>query len=239
MVLTLFKLRMKQFLLGLVTNKRSENMGKGGKIAFGALFVFLILYFAGVMGGLSFALSTAFGETNYAWLYFAFNGVLAFVLCFVGSVFAAMNYLYKATDNELLLSMPVKPGHILLSRMMVLLVENYIFGFIVLVPAGIVWAIMQSFTFVGAVFYVIGVLLIPVLSLTVSCIVGWILMTVSSKFKNKKIITVIIFIVLFGAYMLFASKWGEYLEQLMLNGSAVAVAFEKYMFPFYHFGKGA
>ena len=237
MVLTLFKLRMKQFLVGLVTNKRSENMGKGGKVAFGALFVFLILCFAGVMAGLSFALSTAFGETEYAWLYFAFNGVLAFALCFVGSVFAAMNYLYKAKDNELLLSMPVKPGQILLSRMLVLLVENYIFGFIVLIPAGIVWAIMQSFTFVGAIFYIIGMLAIPVLSLTVSCIVGWILMTVSSKFKNKKIITVVIFAALFGAYMLFASKWGEYLEQLMLNGSAVAAAFESYVLPFYHFGK--
>ena len=238
MVITLFKLRMKQFLAGLVTSKKlGKNAGKGGKIALGALFVFLILYFAGVMAGLSFALSTAFGETDYAWLYFAFNAVLAFALCFVGSVFAAMNYLYKATDNELLLSMPVKPGYILLSRMLVLLVENYIFGFIILVPAGIVWAVMQSFTFVGAVFYIIGVLLIPVLSLTVSCVVGWILMTVSSKFKNKKIITVVIFIVLFGAYMLFASKWGEYMESLMLNGSAVAGAFEKYVLPFYHFGK--
>lgn len=238
MVLTLFKLRMKQFLAGLVTSKKlGKTAGKGGKIALGALLVFLVLYFAGMMGALAVSLCMAFDGTDFAWLYFAFVAVMAFLLCFVGSVFTATNYLYKAKDNEFLLSMPVKPGAILLSRIMVLLVENYVFAFIILIPSGIVWAVMQSFTFCGLLCYVLGVLLLPLMSLTMSCIFGWIIMTVSSKFKNKKIITLVLFVVLFGAYMIFCSEWATLIEKLLINGAAVAAVFAKYLFPFYHLGK--
>lgn len=240
MVLTLFKLRMRQLLAGLLTSKKlGKTSGKSGKIALGALFVFLILYFAVMVGALSASLCLAFGGTDYAWLYFAFVGVLAFLLCFVGSVMAAVNYLYKAKDNELLLSMPIKPGAILLSRMLMLLVENYVFAFVILIPAGIVWAIMQSFTFGGLICFVLGVLLLPLMSLTLSCIFGWIIMTLSSKFRNKKIITLVFFVVLFGAYMIFCAEWATLIEKLILNGAAVAAVFAKYLFPFYHFGKAA
>ena len=45
MVLTLFKLRMRQLLAGLLTSKKlGKTPGKGGKIALGALFVFLVIY---------------------------------------------------------------------------------------------------------------------------------------------------------------------------------------------------
>ena len=231
---------MKQFLAGLVTSKKlSKTTGKGGKIALAALLIFLIIYFASMMGVLAGSLCVSFGGTDYAWLYFAVTSCMAFMLCFVGSVFAAVNYLYKAKDNELLLSMPVKPGAILISRMLVLLVENYGFALIVLVPTGIVWAMMQSFTFGGLVCFVLGVLLLPLMSLTVSCIFGWIIMTVSSKVRNKKFITLVFFVVLFGAYMIFCSEWATLIEKLIMNGAAVAAVFGKYLFPFYHFGKAA
>ncbi|MBQ9858855.1 MAG: hypothetical protein IJO77_07640, partial [Oscillospiraceae bacterium] len=150
-----------------------------------------------MVGAQCASLCLAFGETDFAWLYFAFTSAMAFMLCFVGSVFAATNYLYKAKDNELLLSMPVKPGAILLSRMLILLVENYGFAFIVLIPAGIVWAVMQSFTVGGLVCFILGTLLLPLLSLTVSCVFGWLIMTVSSKVRNKKIITLVFAVALF------------------------------------------
>ena len=240
MVLTLFKLRMRQLLNGFLTSKKTgKNTGKGGKIAIGALYIFLIIYFAVMMGALAASLCMAFGGTDYAWLYFAFVGVMAFMLCFVGSIMVAVNYLYKAKDNELLLSMPIKPGAILLSRMLMLLVENYIFAFVVLVPAGIVWAIIQSFTVGGLICFVLGVLILPLMSLTLSCVFGWIIMTLSSKFRNKKIITLVFFVVLFGAYMLFCAEWAAFIEKLIMNGAVVAAVFEKYLFPFYHFGKAA
>ncbi|MBQ4039914.1 MAG: hypothetical protein IJC91_02160 [Oscillospiraceae bacterium] len=240
MVLTLFKLRMRQLLAGMVTSKKAgKTVGKGGKIALAALYVFLIIYFACMVGALCASLCLAFGETDFAWLYFAFTSAMAFMLCFVGSVFAATNYLYKAKDNELLLSMPVKPGAILLSRMLMLLVENYGFAFIVLIPAGIVWGVMQSFTVGGLVCFILGTLLLPLLSLTVSCIFGWIIMTVSSKVRNKKIITLVFAVALFAAYMWFCSQITTVMEKLIMNGAAMAAVFEKYLFPFYHFGKAA
>ena len=63
MVLTLFKLRMRQLLNGFLTSKKTgKNTGKGGKIAIGALYIFLIIYFAVMMGALAASLCMAFGE---------------------------------------------------------------------------------------------------------------------------------------------------------------------------------
>lgn len=240
MVFTLFKLRISEFISGMLTNKKLGGAkGKNSKIALGVLWIVVILMFAGMAGGLCVTLSLAFGGTEFAWLYFAIAAVMACALCFVGSIFAAMSYLYKAKDNELLLSMPIKPGYVLLSRMLVLLAENYGFAFIILIPAGIVWCITQSVTFGGAICYIIGVLVLPLLSLSLSCIFGWLIMLVSSKMRRKKIVTLVLAAAAFGAYMWFCTAWADIMEKMLMNGAAVAVVFEKYMFPFYHFGKAA
>ncbi|MBQ8831584.1 MAG: hypothetical protein IJ017_08295 [Oscillospiraceae bacterium] len=240
MVLTLFKLRMREFVSNMFVSKKSgKAMGKSSKIAFAVLMVFLLVMFAGMMAGLSVSLCFAFGGTDYAWLYFALVAAMAFMLCFIGSIFAAMNYLYKAKDNELLLAMPIKPGAILLSRMLVLLVENYGFAFIVLIPAGIVWCVMQPVAFGGVVCYIIATLVLPLLALTLSCVFGWLIMLVSSKLKSTKAVTLLFAVALFGAYMWFCSSWVTFLEKLIMNGEAVAAVFEKYLFPFYHFGKAS
>ena len=55
-------------------------------------------------------------------------GIMALALAVFGSVFMTQTQLYDAKDNELLLSMPIRPLHILMSRMAVLLVLTGVFS---------------------------------------------------------------------------------------------------------------
>lgn len=239
MILTLYKLRMHELISGMLTSKKRRSTSADSKAPMAALYIFLALIFVGMAALLCVSLCIAFSDTEYAWLYFAFTAALAFSLCFIGSVFAAMNYLYSAKDNELLLSMPIKPGDILLSRMLMLLTENYLFAFIVLIPAGIVWCIFKSVTLAGVICYILCTLFLPLLSLTLSCFFGWIIKLITTKMRSKKAITLVIYICFFAAYMWFCSSWTDFLEKLIANGNAVAAVFSKYLFPFYHFGKAS
>ena len=59
------------------------------------------------------------------WLYFSLMGIMVIVICFMGSVFMTQNIVYNASDNDLLLSMPIEPRDILLSRVFTILIFDY------------------------------------------------------------------------------------------------------------------
>ena len=98
------------------------------------------------------------------WLYFAFSGIVVFSLCFLGSVFLAQKQIYEANDNEVLLSMPIKPIHIILSRILSLLGLNYLYALATTVPAIIVYIFDVGFNLGVFIVFVLLLLFLPFLS---------------------------------------------------------------------------
>jgi ABC-2 type transport system permease protein len=98
---------------------RSRTAKKRGP-AFMALIALLALYvvatFFFMFGTMFYQLSGPLFSSGYGWFYFALMGISVFAFCFVGSVFAAQNQIFNAKDNDLLLSLPVRPSSILVSR---------------------------------------------------------------------------------------------------------------------------
>ncbi len=84
-------------------------------------------------------------EAGLNWLYFAIMGIVGILLSFIGSVMMTKSQLYDAKDNELLLSMPISPGQILAGRLLSLLLLNYIYQSFVMIPAGVIYRIMEGF----------------------------------------------------------------------------------------------
>ena len=122
-----------------------------------SLVLFILLFAAimvGILGGmftfLSVTLCKAFVPMGFGWLHFAIMGLLAILLGAFGSVFNTFSSLYLSKDNELLLSMPVRPGLILLSRMAAMLAMNFVFELVVALPvfsasaARIFWSVSVS-----------------------------------------------------------------------------------------------
>ena len=78
-----------------------------------------------------------------------------------GTVFTAKAQLFEAKDNELLLSLPVRPRDILASRMVSLLLWNLLFGVLVAVPALLAWTQAARLPALGFVSFI---LLLPALA---------------------------------------------------------------------------
>ena len=145
--------------------KRKRNVG--------LLYAFLAIYLALVFGFLFWnsygTLFDAYCRTlSLDWLYFAMSASSAAMLGVVGSVFITQTQLFDAKDNELLLSMPIKPSTILISRLITLYAWSFFFGAVSSVPAFAVYMVGKSLPVSGIVVFALELFLVPLLSLTVS-----------------------------------------------------------------------
>ena len=78
------------------------------------------------------------------WLFFAIMGLMALAMGVFGSVFNTYAGLYQGKDNDMLLSMPIPPAYILLSRMVGVYAMAMLYSGMVYLPAAIVyWFVAQ------------------------------------------------------------------------------------------------
>ena len=213
MLKTLIKVQLKSMFS--VSTKGDKKPGEGKKILYGILVVYVIVVFAGLFGGMFLGIVEPFGALGLDWLYFALMGILAFLLCFIGSVFLTQTQIYDAKDNELLLSMPIPVKFILLSRVAALLIINYVYEILVVAPALVVFIWKKSLTPGILLAFVIVVALVPVFAVTVSAAVGWIIAFVSSKMSNKNLVVTVLTVVLFMGYMYVCFNLQKYITYLM------------------------
>ena len=144
MIKTIFDL-VKIKITGGVTSMISFMRGREAKttgFSFGTALILSIVIIAFLfMMVFSFGLAMVVGfqmaMNNCLWLYYPLAFVVSTVFAFVGTVFAAQSYLFESEDNELLLSMPIKPSAVLVSRILSLYVLNFVYSTIILLPVGI------------------------------------------------------------------------------------------------------
>lgn len=217
-------------------SRSGKKRGLGFKILIGLLAIYTIGTI-GVMFGLLFeSLCVPLYNAGLSWLYFSIMGILVIGIGFIGSIFAAHTQLFEARDNELLLSMPIPPHMILASRISLLLFMNYLYEAFVVIPAGIIYSIHYEVTFIGLVYFILVVLLLPFIVLAISCLFGWLLAWITSKLRYKNIFTLILSVGFLLAYLGIYSQIQTYLRILLENGETIGKAISKAMPPIYHLG---
>lgn len=225
MLKTLLRVRMAALLAaftGQSRKRKNQTKGKAAGYAFLMLYCFCAFVF---LFYTSFSqLAAAFFPAGLGWLYFAMFAIMAFALMFIGSVFTAKSQLFEAKDNELLLSMPVPPGMILLSRMAALLAMNFVFELVVALPVFVSWLQYGTVNGVGILAFIVIVLALPLFSLAVSCLFAWLVSLITSRMRNTTAVTMVISVVFMLAYFLFCFRMNSYVTQLAANGAAIAGA---------------
>ena len=222
MLKTLLRVRMAALLAaftGQSRKRKSQTKGKAAGYAILMLYCFCAFVFLFYTSFSQFA--AAFFPAGLGWLYFAMFAIMAFALMFIGSVFTAKSQLFEAKDNELLLSMPVPPGMILLSRMAALLAMNFVLELVVALPVFVSWLQYGETSGTGITAFVVIVLALPLFSLAVSCLFAWLVSLVTSHMRNTTAVTMVISVVFMLAYFLFCFRMNT---QLAANGAAIAGA---------------
>lgn len=215
--------------------KKKQSMGTT------ILFAFLYLYLGAVVCGMSgltfYALAKPYHMLELDWLYFAMAGLSGLGIAVIGSVFTTQNQLYDAKDNPLLLSMPIPPTRILLSRMLPLLALNLLFASIVMVPAIVVYAVWIDFQVLFLLLQILSIPAIAILAQTIGCLLGWLLHLFMSR-VNKSIASVVFMLVFLVAYFVIYYNANDILNTLIMNTDVLADTLSAWVWPIYAMGKG-
>lgn len=242
-VIELVKIKIFGGISSMLTFMRGrESKGKGFNI--GTAFIVGIIAIAFIlMMAFSFGLAMVMGfqmfQKQCLWLYFPLGFVCAAVFSLVGTVFAAQSYLFDAKDNDLLLSMPIKPSSVLLSRMLALYFLNFIYSNMLFLPVGLAYGIFFRFNIGTSLCYIFSVLLIPLLTTALSCIFGYITGKVSQKIPNKNLLTVVFGFSMIALLSFLGLNFGNIISVLMNNIDYVAENFRKYAIIFFWYGLAA
>lgn len=225
MLKTLLRVRMAALLAAFSgQNRKRRSQTKGKAVGYALLMLYCFCAFTFLFYTSFSQLAAAFFPAGLGWLYFAMFAIMAFALMFIGSVFTAKSQLFEAKDNELLLSMPVKPGLILLSRMAALLVMNFVFELIVALPVFAAWLQYGSVSGTGVLAFIVIVLALPLFSLAVSCLFAWFISLITSHMRNTTVVTMVLSVVFLLAYFVFCFRMNAYVTTLAANGQAIAGA---------------
>ena len=217
MLKVLLKNRLEALLSVLTGASRTKKaQSKGKLIGFAALMILSLVSLGTLFGRIFEVLGPAFHWAGLGWLYFALAAVITFGLMLVGNVFVAKSQLYEAKDNDLLLSMPIKPIHILLSRLFLLLVLAEVLALPVVIPAILYWP--GSVGVPGWVALILSFFVIlPLLNLVISSLLGWLIHLASARARNKSLITLVISLAFLGGYMYFSFRMNSMLTSLVEN----------------------
>ena len=238
MMKALLAVRLRALLAGLTRQSRQKNKkGKGMLILFAVLYVYVAVVVVGMMCLIFSSLAQPYHAMGLDWLYFAMAGLMALGFAVFGSVFTTQNQLYDAKDNDLLLSMPIQPGMILLSRMIPLLGLNALFAGLVMLPASVMYAVLVRFSLGNFLIQLLGVIAVCVLAQAISCLLGYLLHLLLSR-MNKSLASLLYMVIFLGLYFGIYSQAGNIMNSMATEGAAIASALQAWVWPICALGRG-
>ena len=139
------------------------------------------------------------GALSYGYVYLGLADILPAYLIMLTSLIILMFSVFKAGDiifqknfYDILSSLPLRNGDIVISRFVRLYVENIVLAFGVMLPA---MAVFGFLTKPAWSFYVIGLIVtafIPLLPITISVFIGALIVAISSRSKYKHMVSIIL-----------------------------------------------
>lgn len=163
----------------------NENNKKTSKIGKILLYAVLVVYLIGIFGFLSYGLITTLQQVQQEAMFIGVFLLGLALLTIIQSIISATNVFYFSKDLEYILPLPLKPNEILISKLNVILVTEYVMELLFAVAPITVYGILTS---AGVMFYIISLLVLiifPIIPILIATFIIMIIMSFSKGVKNK------------------------------------------------------
>ena len=179
-----------------------------------------------VFGAMYSAILEPFHKAGIDWLYFLLAGLFSAGIMFISSIFTAQTQLFESKDNDLLLSLPVPPSYLLLSRIFILFVIGFFLHIIVFVPSLVVYLMKYSLSVSQLICYFVIFLALPFFSLAFASLCGWLLAAITSRMRSRTLFTMIMSLLFFAVYFYINAQVQSYIQYITSQGEAIAEAIQ-------------
>ncbi len=161
--------------------------------------------------------------------------ILSTMFSFFTSVYKAQGVLFSSRDFETLMSLPIKPSIILASKMIELLLLNYLFVVLVTIPPSIVYFMKSNASIVFFLYLLIGIVFIPLLPIVMAAIIAFAISYISSRMKHKALILnigtlIAVVIIVIGSF-----KIDKIINMVIANSESIIEGIKTIYPPSYYF----
>lgn len=224
---SLVKIQLRNVLMSMFG--RSKKSGKG-------TFIMAIIFPAAISMYVSGVYSIALAEVLLPdQMYFI--PVLGFVLAVLFSAlftFYSANSLFKSKDYELLCSLPFSKREIFIAKLLSLYAYSYIYVFFfMLIPMGL-YFIKVGFDLSILIWSFLQSLCIPFFTIVFSALFAMIIMYITSFFKRKAMIQIILYVLLLVGVFLGSSSLNA-INEILIDAEGIISTLKVYAYPIYCF----
>ncbi len=237
---TLLKKQFAELFQSYFINKKTgKARSSKSAVGFIVLFVFVLIS----LGFSFFALAGGVGAGILGhgadWMYFSLIGILSVLFGTFGSVFNTYSSLYLPKDNDFLLSLPIPIYKLLSVRITEVYIMSFIYTSVMWIPSLFAYWISPLVSVRSFVFPVALIFILPLFVTVLSCVLGFFVVLISSKSRNKSLTTVIMSLgVLVGYYFVYF-KAADFLNNIQNHIGEIQNALKSYVHFSYILGRGA
>ncbi len=161
-------------------DKKAKNRYKLLAAVWIALAVMVFFY----IGALVFGLCTlGLSDTVPSYLV-----TVSTLIVLMFGIFRAGAVIFAKSGYDILISMPVRKSSIVISRFVLLYVDELIFTSAIMLSGTVVYGICMKPSFGFYVYSVLATLLVPIIPLLISLLLGTLVSAVSSRMKHKSLV---------------------------------------------------
>ena len=137
------------------------------------IFLFIIVCFS--IGTYAYMIGEKLAPFHLTYIMLSMFIMVVTILTFIEGIYKSQGILFEAKDNDLLFSLPIKKSQILFVRIVKLLLFQYIYNLMFLLPAFVIFIYFEK---PGISFYLLSLLmtlLIPMIPTVISSVLGYII----------------------------------------------------------------
>lgn len=191
-LLTLLKVElMSQFRFNAFKHEK-DGKKRAQTLAVGVA-IFLLILMAVVY---CFGLSYGFGRMGISYVVpgYALTITAIVVLCI--TFLKTNGVLFGGKDYDMLTALPVNTSTIITSKFLTMYIANLGFTVLIMIPMAVGYGMYNPLNAISIISWVIGILVAPLLPMTIAAIIGAIIIGIGSGFKHKVLVQTILSIVL-------------------------------------------
>lgn len=154
------------------------------------------------------------------------------LLTIIQGIYKSGSLLFNCKDDQLLLSLPIKRSTVVFVRIFKFYVFELIFDTLFMIPLVIAylrWA--DSFNYLFFISSILMLLFMPIIPIIISCIIGVISSSITSRFKHKNLASIIISIIFLLGVFYYSYSLDNILENIFKHANSINEIITKIYYP--------
>ena len=194
------------------------NSSKLKKIIFPvALFIIVCLS----IGVYAYMIADELSKVHLTYIMLTMFIFIVSILAFMQGIYKSQGILFEARDNDLLFSLPISRSKILFVRIFKLLLFQYIYNLMFLLPAFVIYIYFEK---PGVIFYIVSLImtfLVPMIPIIISSVLGYLVKLFSSKSRFKKIIQTVLTSIIFLGVFFLSSNIENFIKDIAVKANSI------------------